>query len=69
MLPPPAPISIKSTVGRRTGRPLPFLKRCRRAASNSVVTEGLPSVTRQALAVVPPMSKAITSGISAWRAE
>ena len=61
ILPPPAPISIRSTVGKRTGRPLPFLKRCCLAASKSVVTEGFPFAIRQALAVVPPISNAKTS--------
>ncbi len=40
MLPPPAPISIRSTVGTRNVRPLPFLKRLSRATSKSVVQLG-----------------------------
>ena len=54
MLPPPAPISIRSTIGSRTGRPLPFLKRRTRAVSNSVVTSGSPPEMRQAFAVGTP---------------
>ena len=56
MLPPPAPISIMSIAGTLRISPLPFLKRCSRATSISVVRDGLPPLMRQSLAVVPPMS-------------
>ena len=57
MLPPPAPISINSIVGIRTGSPLPRLKRCTRAISKVSAIDGRPSRIRHILAVVPPMSK------------
>ncbi len=50
-----------SITGALMGSPLPRLKRCTRAASMAGATSGRPSWTRQALAVVPPMSKAMTS--------
>ena len=58
--PPPAPISIMSITGALIGRPEPRLKRCTRAASIIEATSMRPSSTRQALAVVPPMSNEIT---------
>ena len=60
MLPPPAPISIRSTTGTCTGSPLPAeAAACGRPRSSR--SRGRPSAIRQGLAVVPPMSKAITS--------
>ena len=43
--PPPAPISISSTVGNRRGSPLPFLKRSSRATSIECAICGAPSWT------------------------
>ena len=57
MLPPPAPISISSMTVVLRGRPLPFLNRYTLATSKSGVVIGFPPSIRQALAVVPPMSK------------
>ena len=54
--PPPAPISIISMTGTRTGSPEPFLNRSARATSNSRATRGAPPSMTQAFAVVPPMS-------------
>ena len=54
--PPPAPISIMSMTGMDTVMPLPFLKRVVRATSKVRAVRGAPSVIRQILAVVPPMS-------------
>jgi hypothetical protein len=62
MLPPPAPISIRSTAGDLIRSPLPFWKRRTRATSSSVVRVGWPPVISEILAVVPPMSKARRSG-------
>ncbi len=56
-LPPPAPISTRSTDGTDTGKPEPFLNRYMRATSKVVVSSGSKSLMRQDLAVVPPMSK------------
>src|SRR3954462_3203839 len=56
-LPPPAPISTRSTEGTESGKPEPFLKRYIRATSRVFVTSGSPPTIRQDLAVVPPMSK------------
>src|SRR6266513_1077068 len=50
-----------STTGAFTGRPDPRLNRCTRAASIIGAISGRPSLTRQILAVVPPMSKATRS--------
>ena len=61
MLPPPAPISIICMVGISSGSPLPRLKRCMRATSDSAVTANSPCSVNTALAVVPPMSNASTS--------
>ncbi len=61
MLPPPAPISIMSMTGVLMGSPLPRLKRCTRAASIMGAMSGRPCWMRHALAVVPPMSKEMTS--------
>ena len=57
MLPPPAPISIMSIDGMVSGMPLPSLKRYCGRPRTAPVTSGLRSSIRQALAVVPPMSK------------
>jgi len=62
VLPPPAPISMRCTAGTATGKPLDFTNRLERATSSSLVIGSAPSRMRQALAVVPPMSKASTSG-------
>ena len=67
--PPPAPISIMSITGALIGRPEPRLKRCTRAASIIEATSMRPSSTRQALAVVPPMSKEITLVLAGELAE
>ena len=56
--PPPAPISIMSITGARTGSPEPARSRLSRSTSNTWLTSGRPSSMRQTLAVVPPMSKA-----------
>jgi hypothetical protein len=55
--PPPAPISIISMTGIRTGSPLPFRKRAERSTSKLRDFRGSNSSIRQILAVVPPMSK------------
>ena len=49
-----------SIAGMITGMPEPDLKRYMRSTSNKPVTVGLLSSIRQALAVVPPMSKDIS---------
>ncbi len=54
-LPPPAPISMRSTAGMLAGSPLPFFK-CVISTSNWLVSNGGPPSTRHSLAVVPPMS-------------
>ena len=61
MEPPPAPISIISSTGMRTGRPLPLMKRSARPTSNAREVRGSPSSMRQTFAVVPPMSNDSTS--------
>ena len=58
--PPPAPISIISVTGMRTGRPLPLMKREARAISKWREDWGSPSSIRQTFAVVPPMSNDTT---------
>ena len=65
MEPPPAPISIMSITGALIGRPEPLLKRCTRAASIIGAISARPSSIMHALAVVPPMSKEITSFLPA----
>ena len=59
--PPPAPISIMSITGVLMGSPEPLVKRCTRAASSMGMISKWPSSISAALAVVPPMSKEITS--------
>ena len=54
--PPPAPISIMSMTGMRTGRPLPWRNSCTRATSIAYFLIGSPSRTSAPFAVVPPMS-------------
>ena len=61
MDPPPAPISIMSITGVLIGRPEPLAKRCTRAASSTGMISKRPSSISAALAVVPPMSKEMTS--------
>ena len=56
MEPPPAPISIISVTGIRTGRPLPLMNRSARAISNAREVRGSPCSMRHTFAVVPPMS-------------
>ena len=59
---PPAPISIISITGMRTGMPEPLMKRAARAISNLRARSGAWQLSiRQSLAVVPPISKDRTS--------
>ena len=67
MEPPPAPISISSTVAIWIGSPLPRRKRFSRAASKPQPTSGSPPSTSASFAVVPPMSKASTRSRPALR--
>ena len=61
MLPPPAPISTRSTAVKSTGNPLPRAD-VSRSTSSSSVSPGAPPSDRLALAVVPPMSNEIACG-------
>ncbi len=66
--PPPAPISIISITGIRTGIPDPLIKRSARAISNWRDVCARPLSMRQSFAVVPPMSRDRTSSSPARRA-
>jgi hypothetical protein len=66
--PPPAPISIISITGMRTGIPEPFRNRSARAISKRRAVWGRASSIRQSLAVVPPMSKESTASSPRSRA-
>jgi hypothetical protein len=59
--PPPAPISIISITGMRTGMPEPLRNRSARAISNRRAVWGRAPSMRQSFAVVPPMSKESTA--------
>src|SRR5688500_20187210 len=64
MLPPPAPTSARSMKGTLNAYPPPLLSRLpvdmEDATSNSAVKCGSPPSTKEAFAVVPPISKVIT---------
>ncbi len=72
MLPPPAPISERSTNGRRIGCPPPLIRRLLRLMpapiSYSLVRTGSPASSIAALAVVPPMSSEMRFSIPVERA-
>ena len=59
--PPPAPISIISITGMRTGMPDPLMNRAARAISNLRALCGRKWSIRHSFAVVPPISKLSTS--------
>ena len=66
--PPPAPISMRSMTGTFSGMPDPCAKRLTLPASKVVACSGSPFSMRHILAVVPPMSNAMTEGVPVIRA-